>query len=229
MTATPVVAAVAAAAVTAVLLMSGPVSLAGRGPRVRRHPSGSWLDQVRRFRRAGPKPDYVELLRALAAELASGQATSLALEQAAAGMTPDPCPRARSAARTGGDVAAALRSDAAAGRAPVLAHLAACWEVASHTGAGLAHAVGRLADGARASEQARAELAAEVAAVRTSARLLAALPLFGLVIGYWIGADPISWLTGSWPGRATLALGLLLEAAGLIWLRRMVAAVQDVL
>lgn len=220
------VVALVAAVVAAALLVPAPESRSDRG---RRGVCGRWLDHTPKLVRAGQDPDYVNLLRALAAELASGQATSVALEQAASGLSPDPCPRARSAARTGGNVAAAMRADARAARAPVLAHLAACWDVAAHTGAGLAQAVGRLAEGARASEQARAELAAEVAAVRTSARLLAALPLFGLVIGYWIGADPLNWLAGSWPGRATLTLGLLLEAAGLMWLRSMVVAVQDVL
>jgi len=47
------------------------------------------------------------------------------------------------------------------------------------------------------------------------------------VIGHWIGADPLGWLFGGWPGRAVLAAGVVLQTAGLLWLHRMVAATQD--
>jgi tight adherence protein B len=168
-----------------------------------------------------------ELLAGLAAELAAGQPTTTALLEAAAGLPTVPCPRAVRAARTGGDVAGALRLDARATHSSGLRSLAACWEVAERSGAGLALAIGRLAEGLRAGDQARAELDSEVAAVRTSARLLAGLPVFGLLVGQWIGAEPLAWLTGTWTGRIVLAAGLALQAAGLLWLHRMVSAVRE--
>lgn len=229
MTSGALVAVAAAAALLAVVVQGvdrgrpvvGPdptrdVDLAGRS---------AWAAVIARVR-PGPPAPVRELMAGLAAELAAGQPTGAALEQAAAGLDPDPCPRARRVARYGGDVAAALRQDATARGAEPLRSLAACWEVAEQSGAGLSLAVGRLAEGLRASERARAELAGEVAAVRTSARLLALLPLFGLLIGQWIGADPLDWLVGGWAGRAVLAAGLLLQGLGVLWLRRMVAAVR---
>jgi tight adherence protein B len=87
--------------------------------------------------------------------------------------------------------------------------------------------VSKLADSLRAGADAEAQLAGEVAAVRTSARLLAGLPLLGLLIGQWIGADPLSWLTGSWVGRAVLLTGVALQLLGMAWLRHMVAATRD--
>lgn len=169
-----------------------------------------------------PMP-ILELMEGLAAELAAGQPTRFALASAAADLPRPACPRAVRAARSGGDVAAALRQDARAPGAGDLRALAACWEVAEHSGAGLQLAVARMAAGLRASEQARAQLAAEVAAVAATARILAALPLAGLAIGQWVGADPLSWLVGGWAGRGVLALGLVLQAGGLLWLRAMVA------
>jgi tight adherence protein B len=176
--------------------------------------------------RPDPEPAVAELLAGLAAELAAGQPPALALAHAAADLHPPPCPRGGRAAAAGGDVVAALRVDAGAPGADALQGLAACWEVAEQSGAGLALAVGRLAEGVRATAEARAQLRAEVAAARASARLLAGLPVFGLVIGHWIGADPLAWLLGTWPGRAALALGLLLEVLGLVWLARMVRGVR---
>jgi tight adherence protein B len=87
--------------------------------------------------------------------------------------------------------------------------------------------VSRLAEGLRAAADAEAQLAGEVAAVRTSARLLAGLPLLGLLIGQWIGADPVAWLTGSWVGRAVLLTGVALQLLGMAWLRHMVASTRD--
>lgn len=183
----------------------------------------SWIDRTLSVFARSPEPPVAELLSALAAELSAGQPTTLALPAAAAGLVPNPCPQALAACRTGGDVPEALRRDSLVPGAQALRGLAACWEVAQRSGAGLSVAVTRLADGLRAGALAEAQLSGEVAAVRTSARLLAGLPLFGLAIGHWIGAQPVSWLTGSWLGRVVLLAGLTLQVAGMVWLHQMVA------
>lgn len=173
-----------------------------------------------------PRPPVGSLLAALVAELRAGQPTRRALELACADLSPPPCPQARRAAALGGDVPAALRRDAEAPGCGVLRGLAACWEVAEYSGAGLADAVDRLAQGHRSSQRANEQLTAEVAAARASARILALLPMFGLLIGQWIGARPLEWFAGTWPGRLALLVGVLLQVAGLLWLRRMTAAVR---
>ncbi len=236
-----VVAALAAAAAT--LLLVGPADRAvrRRGPRATADllpgvppqggaPAGPFA-WVRRRIRPGPPLPIAELLGALSAELSAGQPTSSALLAASSGLVPHPCPQAAAAARTGGDVPTALRADAGvpAARAPdsqALRGLAACWEVAEHSGAGLAVAVTRLGTGRRAAAAADAQLASELAAVRTSARLLAALPLFGLLIGQWIGARPVAWLLGGAVGRVILVAGLGLQLAGIAWLARMVSVAR---
>ncbi len=101
--------------------------------------------------------------------------------------------------------------------------------MSERSGAGLSVAVARLAASMRASAEAEAQLRGEIAAVQASARLLAGLPLFGLLIGQWIGAEPVSWLTGSWVGRIVLAVGLALQLLGLAWLRSMVSSARAAL
>jgi len=220
-----VLAAAAAAAGAALLI--------GPGRSVPMALSGSVLaDRLRgiaRRVRPGPAPPVAALLSALAAELAAGQPTSMALDAAASGLLPAPCPFAVAACRTGGDVPAALRMDACAPGAKALRGLASCWEVSERSGAGLSVAVARLAASIRASAEAEAQLRGEIAAVQASARLLACLPLFGLLIGQWIGAEPMSWLAGSWVGRIVLALGLALQLLGLAWLRSMVSSARAAL
>jgi tight adherence protein B len=222
-----VLAAAVCAAGSLTLLVGGVPGVGRARAPGRRGPglAGGWLRAGRRWR-GGPEPSIGELLSGLAAELAAGQPPGSALEAAAQGCSVDPCPRARTAARTGGDVAAALRQDAREPGANALEALAACWEVAAHSGAGLAQAVRRLAEGLRATREARGQLDAEVAAARASAKLLAALPIFGVALGQWLGADPLGWLLASWIGRLVLAVGVVLELVGLWWLHRMVAAVR---
>lgn len=190
-------------------------------PRAGSIPRPAWWP----LRHRGEVP-VAELLDALAAELAVGQPTAIALESAAAGLAPDPCPRARRAARLGAPVPEALRIDAQAPGASALRGLAACWDVAEQSGAGLGSAVARLAETQRSTQRARELLTAELAAVRTSARLLGVLPLLGLALGHWLGTDPWGWLTGSAPGLVVLLAGGSLQLAGLFWLRRIVASVE---
>jgi tight adherence protein B len=217
-----------AAAVAVVLGWPGPpVRPRHGGPRpgLVQQLLGTSLRALRPLRR-GPAPPVTELLVGLVAELRAGRPTGLALAAAAQDLEPVPCPHALAACRSGSDVAAALRRDAQAPGAHALQGLASCWEVAERSGAGLAAAVGRLAEGMRATAAIEAQLSGEVAAVRTSARLLAALPLLGLAIGQWVGADPLAWLLGSGPGRVVLVLGLGLQGLGMTWLHRMVVRVR---
>jgi tight adherence protein B len=171
-------------------------------------------------------PDVGALLAALAAELDAGQTTDVALQEACRGLDPPPCPRALAAARMGSDVATALREDAQMTSSAGLRALAACWQVASRSGSGLSASVHRLARAHRASARARGELVAELATVRASARLLACLPIVGLLFGIGLGAQPLTWLSATWIGRLTFAAGMALQGVGLLWLRRITARAE---
>ena len=57
---------------------------------------------------------------------------------------------------------------------------------------------------------------------RSSARLLAGLPLLGLAMGSGVGADPWAVLTTTGSGQALLVAGVLLEVAGIAWTGRLV-------
>jgi tight adherence protein B len=179
-------------------------------------------------RQARVRADCLDLLDALAAELHAGRPGPAALQRAAA---PHPALLAHTlgAHRLGGDLPAALEVDAATAGAPVLRRLAACWRVGEATGAGLADAVSRLAVSSRESERVRLELAARTAEPRATMRVLAALPLFGLLLGAGLGADSVGWLIGAPAGRVALGLGLVLEITGVLWARRMIGSVESAL
>jgi len=164
----------------------------------------------------------IDALVSLEAELRSGRSPSSAL-RAAAGLPPV-WPTALAALSLGGDVGQALRADAR--EQPMLAQLAACWEVAAHSGSGLAQAVAVLAHSCRAGEEVRASLNAELAAPRATARVLTCLPALGLLLGMSMGSDPVGWLAGSAIGLMCAAAGVGLMVAGWLWSRRIVRAVE---
>lgn len=64
--------------------------------------------------------------------------------------------------------------------------------------------------------------ASQVAGPRFSGYVLAALPLFGLLLGSGMGARPVAVLLGPAPGSLLLPAGVALTCAGLLWSARIV-------
>ncbi|MFD5558231.1 type II secretion system F family protein [Streptomyces sp. NPDC127068] len=126
------------------------------------------------------------------------------------------------AARFGGDVPAALGAAAREPGGEGLRGLAACWRVAVDQGAGLAAGLERVEAALRAERDLRGDLRAGCAAARATAVMLAGLPLVGLVLGWALGADPLRVLLHTAGGLGCLAVGGVLEAAGLWWALRIV-------
>lgn len=167
----------------------------------------------------------LEWVEALAAETRAGRDPAAAVVAAGAGSLPSSAlVSATAAAVGGGDVAAALRLDPAG--SDLVRAVAACWEVAHGSGAGLAASLSALADAARESERVRRDLRAGLAEPRATAVVLAGLPVVGLCLGAGLGADPFTWLLGTGAGMAVLALGILLEVAGVAWSWRIVSALE---
>ena len=115
----PALAAAAVSAAAVLLAVPGPPR--HRLPRIRadERPSAvPWRDRLARHWRPGVaaarrRAAAVEVADAFAAELRAGRAVREALVRAAGGHLPPPCPAAVAACGLGGDVASALRHDAA--------------------------------------------------------------------------------------------------------------------
>jgi len=147
--------------------------------------------------------------------------------QRAATAVPGICDEAARAARLGGDVSAALVAASLRPGAGGLARLAAVWSVSQQAGAGLAGGCEQIADWLRDDEALRREVTAQLSGPRSSARLLAALPVLGIVLGSGLGARPLDVLLGTPYGLACLALGAALAALGWWWTERLARAVED--
>ncbi|GHC72980.1 type II secretion system F family protein [Streptomyces flavofungini] len=124
------------------------------------------------------------------------------------------------AARFGGDVPGALREAARAPGAEGLLGLAACWRVAVDRGAGLAAGLERLEGALRAERDQRADLRAQLAGARSTALMLAGLPVLGLLMGAALGAEPLRVLLHTGAGLGCLVVGGLFEGVGVWWALR---------
>lgn len=227
-------------AVTAVLaaglaawVWTGPGAAAVRLDRFVRAPGGTsgrrWrtlLDRPRPGRTAAAwRLASIELCQGIVAELAVGRTPGDALVRAISSVdAPDPAAlrQVAVAARDGGDIPAALLRMVPPQGGEGLVRLAACWRVSLTVGGGLTALVERVGVSLREAEAHRQDVAAQLAGPRATARLLAVLPLLGLLMAAGLGMSPLSFLFGSPAGIGCLAVGLALDAAGVWWTQRLV-------
>ncbi|GAB2590667.1 type II secretion system F family protein [Microlunatus antarcticus] len=126
--------------------------------------------------------------------------------------------------RIGGDVPDALRAHAGRPGHGGLLDLARAWQVSSSTGAPMAPALEEVASGLASDESLRSVVSAELAAPRSTGKVMAVLPLVGIALGYLLGGRPLEWLVAAPVGWACLLVGLLLAAGGVLWIERLARA-----
>jgi tight adherence protein B len=161
-------------------------------------------------------------VRVLVAELEAGAVPGAALRAAA-----DVAPRyfatfgaAAGVAAAGGDAAQALRGD------PDTRALGLAWALGQDTGAPLAKVLGRVAGDLAAVDDQSRTVQIALSGPRSSAVMLAGLPVVGLALGASMGARPLAFLGGAGAGQLVCLLGVLLDAAGVLWMRRILRGAQ---
>ncbi len=163
--------------------------------------------------------DTARAARLLAGLLGSGQLPVSALAEAA---EESPALRgAAMAARLGADVPAALRAAARSPGQEGLATIAAAWQVSARSGAPVADVLAGVAEALRAEERLQSSIDAELAAARSSGKIMAGLPLGAAGLGLMVGVDSLGFLLGSGWGQLALGLGVALTAVGVLWIDRL--------
>lgn len=197
----------------------------------------------------------LEAVGGLAAEVRAGRSPPAALHAAAAlaqGPVSAVLLDAASVAELGGDVGAVITqviasdpssrpphrhapTDVGGGRASSLRAgplcdgmltLAAAWRISSRSGAALSAVLDRVEHDLRSTRQHRQRVAAELAGPRTTAMLLACLPVLGLILGAGMGAHPVNVLLHAGLGQVALILGVVLDGVGIWWTDRIVRSAE---
>jgi tight adherence protein B len=158
------------------------------------------------------RDDLHLLLSVLGSELEAGSGTIAAVE---AGR--------RTVPRFSADLDSVLTGD---DPAEAWRPLAVAWSIAEQTGAPLADVLARVRDDVNAQRQLHRSVAVVVAGARSSAVLLALLPVLGLGLGAAIGAHPLSVLVQTAPGRVLLVAGVVLDALGVLWSSELIRRAQ---
>jgi tight adherence protein B len=173
-------------------------------------------------RRAGERSaaELLAALRLVVAEVTAGASAEAAL-RAAAELDTSRATTYRAAAdalREGGDAGAVLAADRE------LRGFGSAWTVAAVTGAPVAAVLERVAADVSARREHDAAVSAALAGPRSSAAVLAALPVLGILLGLGMDADPLGFLLGNPAGQLVCLAGVGLDVAGLLWTRRLAGA-----
>ena len=128
-----------------------------------------------------------------------------------------------STARLGGEVDVALAGLARGRpelRAP-LAQLARAWQLSDRHGVPLADVLAAVRRDLDQRVAFASQVRARMAGPEASAAVLAALPVFGVLLGQLSGTGPVRVLTTTGAGQVLLVVGALLVCAGLLWSGRL--------
>ncbi len=167
--------------------------------------------------------EVARVVRAASAELRAGIDPAAALHAATSDAS-DAWLSVRSAGPT--DVTTALQSAAAIPGGDSLTAVAAAWHLAEQSGAPLAVILDRMAASIQDEVDLDREVAVEAGPARATARLMAALPIFGLGLGLLLGVNPVAVILGSGLGVACLVAGLALACGGVWWIERIVSSLE---
>jgi tight adherence protein B len=162
------------------------------------------------------RADVAQACTILASYLRVGQVPSAALAIAAADC--DVLREGHRAHTLGGDVPGVWRQQARRRGHVGLLDLARAWQVSVETGAPMSSMLDQVASNLSADQSLMGVVNSELAAARTTSKVMAALPLCGIGLGYLLGGDPAHWLLAGPAGWACLLSGVLLACAGVLWL-----------
>ncbi|MDN5892992.1 MAG: type II secretion system F family protein [Nocardioides sp.] len=180
----------------------------------------------RRAAEAGRTGERIqEVCEVMSAELAAGLPAARSLRSAADVWAP--MESVAVASELGAPVSDSMRELASGPGAHDLRLVAAAWQLAHRSGAGLSEALTAVAASLREAGATRRLVRSELASARSTARLMAGLPLLTLVMGSGAGGNPLAFLLGTPLGLGCLVAGACLTVLGLWWIESIAASVES--
>jgi tight adherence protein B len=172
-----------------------------------------WQHAIAERRREGERAECASVVAALADEYRAGATLGAAFASTAASAERyrDALARTGALALAGEDFSAALLDE------PGLRRLGVACSVAGRSGSSLTSVLAGLSADLAADRAVRRAVGSALTGPRTSAALLALLPLVGVAMGMGMGARPVQVLLHTRTGQVALVAGIALDLAGLLW------------
>ncbi len=182
---------------------------------------GMWLHwrsfHARKCRLTNQK-HCVEIIDTLAADLRAGALPHVAVERLAREF--DVVIPVQNAIVNGQDAKEAWLKAAEVPGYEACAWVASAWAVAFESGAPLADVLECLAEDIRSELDLHKDVAAAVAPARSTALMMALLPILALGMGAGMGAEPRATITQSLVGAGSVTSGVVLAMIGILWVDR---------
>jgi tight adherence protein B len=180
-----------------------------------------WLWRLSKLRKTtiDNRTEVARVCAVLAGRLEAGELPAAALDSVARD-SPMMLPAA-TASHVGAGVGAQLRTIGDQPGCSALGQLADGWQLAERTGMALARIMRQLADSITQEAELSEAREAELSSARATGRLLTGLPVVGLLMGVFVGANPLAFITGTLFGQLCLLGACCLACAGLIWTEKM--------
>jgi len=132
----------------------------------------------------------------------------------------------RDALATSSDVLGALSLDAKNLENSALQHLITILNINQTSGASITKALDMMTKSALTRQEQSAQISAELSGVKATITVLALLPMLGVALGLMMGVNVAYWLLTNPAGWLCLTFASVLEALGLLWVRKLIRGVR---
>lgn len=172
------------------------------------------------------EPDLIALLTSIRQELVAGITVNQAISNAVHDQNGIHFKSCKEAIEGGSDLLLALESDAKSLGNPAVNQLVKILQVNRTSGASINSALDMMIRAALSKQEMNYQISAELAGVKATITVLSLLPLVGTLLGLLMGINVVYWLATNPAGWFCLVLAMILEAGGLIWVRKLIRSVD---
>ena len=103
------------------------------------------------------------------------------------------------------------------------------WQTCETNGASLSPVLTKFNEQLQVEKELRQELESSLSGAKLSAIVLAFLPIIGVLLANFLGANSFNWILNSSVGKICLILGIFLEILGIFWVKKIINNIEKYL
>lgn len=100
------------------------------------------------------------------------------------------------------------------------------WQTCETNGASLSPVLTKFNEQLQVEKELRQELESSLSGAKLSAIVLAFLPIIGVLLANFLGANSFNWIINSNVGKICLILGIFLEILGIFWVKKIINNIE---